>query len=58
MKQGGSQNDSAMAKLAEDNGFTGYFKTSAKTGEGIEEAVRAAQKEVSNESDVIIAVYS
>ena len=57
--QGGSQNDSAMAKqLAEDNGFTGYFKTSAKTGEGIEEAVRAAQKEVSNESDIIIAGYS
>lgn len=44
----GSQNDSAMAKLVKENGLAGYFKTSAKTGKGIEEAVRAAQKEVHN----------
>ena len=37
-----------MAKLAEDNGFAGYLRTSAKTGEGIEEAVRVALKEVRN----------
>lgn len=43
---GDYQDDGAMAKLAESNGFAGYFKTSAKTNEGIEDAVKAAQKEV------------
>lgn len=47
--KGESQNDCFMAKLTEDNEFAGYFKTSAKTGEGIEEAVREAQKEVRNQ---------
>ena len=35
--------------------FTDHFRTSAKTGEGIEEAVRAAVKEV--RYDIAIAQY-
>ena len=42
----GYQKDGAnFAKLHK---FTDHFRTSAKTGEGIEEAVRAAVKEVRN----------
>ena len=33
--------------------FTDHFRTSAKTGEGIEEAVRAAVKEVRSHKHVI-----
>ena len=36
------------ASFVELHKFTGHFRTSAKTGEGIEEAVRAAVKEVRN----------
>lgn len=40
----GCQKDGA--NFAKPNGFVDHFRTSAKTGEGIEEAVKAAVKEV------------
>ena len=36
------------ASFAKLHKFTGHFRTSAKTGKGIEEAVKAAVNEVSN----------
>ena len=40
------------ASFAKLHKFTGHFRTSAKTGEGIEEAVKTAVKEVSNTAEL------
>ena len=42
----GCQKDGAS--FTSDNKFAGHFRTSAKTGEGIEEAVKQAAKDVSD----------
>ena len=40
-------NDEELKKFSEDNGFNGYFRTSAKTGENIDESMDFLILEVS-----------
>ena len=39
-------NDEELKKFSEDNGFNGYFRTSAKTGKNIDESMSFLIKEI------------
>ena len=39
-------NDEELKKFSEDNGFNGYFRTSAKTGKNIDESMNFLIKEI------------
>ena len=41
-------NDEDVVKLVKDRNFLGYYKTSAKTGQGVFEAFQAIIKELYN----------